>query len=347
LKKSYEIWIESLPDVKPYYAVKCNPDLRILDVLGKLGVAFDCASPFEIESVLALGNTSQTIIYANPCKKETDIKFAVENNIHLSTFDTLCELEKISKIDKNAELILRIYASDSQAKCILSDKYGAIEAEWEGLLSRAHELNVKIIGISFHIGSGASNPKAFQKAITQARRLYNVATKKYNFPIKILDLGGGFTQENIHKMSPVINEALKLDFGDIIATVSDFKIIGEPGRYFAENVATLFTKIIGIRERTDSIDYWITDSLYGSFNCLIYDHANLMPSIVINKNEEKISTTIYGPTCDGYDIILSNKQLPRMKYGDWLVWPNMGAYTIAAACDFNGLSLTKPRKLYI
>ncbi len=46
--------------------------------------------------------------------------------------------------------------------------------------------------------------------------------------------------------------------------------------------ATLFTPIYGQRERAvaaggpPSHDYWITDGLYGSFNCILYDGALLI-----------------------------------------------------------------------
>ena len=39
----YEEWVTHLPEVRPFYAVKCNPDPLILRVLLKLGCGFDCA----------------------------------------------------------------------------------------------------------------------------------------------------------------------------------------------------------------------------------------------------------------------------------------------------------------
>ena len=39
----YKKWVTHLPEVRPFYAVKCNPDPLILRVLLKLGCGFDCA----------------------------------------------------------------------------------------------------------------------------------------------------------------------------------------------------------------------------------------------------------------------------------------------------------------
>ncbi|GAU47074.1 hypothetical protein TSUD_192000 [Trifolium subterraneum] len=61
-------WTTNLPTVKPFYAVKCNPNISLLGALASLGANFDCASSVEIESVLSLGVSPDRIIYANPCK---------------------------------------------------------------------------------------------------------------------------------------------------------------------------------------------------------------------------------------------------------------------------------------
>ena len=58
-----------LPRVKPFFAIKCNPDpvlIKTLVVAGDCG--FDCASLGEISSVLNAGGHPARIIYANPNK---------------------------------------------------------------------------------------------------------------------------------------------------------------------------------------------------------------------------------------------------------------------------------------
>lgn len=46
--------------------------------------------------------------------------------------------------------------------------------------------------------------------------------------------------------------------------------------------------------------------------------------------------SIWGPTCDGLDRIVEQCDLPELQVGDWLVFENMGAYTVAASSTFNG-----------
>ena len=48
-------------------------------------------------------------------------------------------------------------------------------------------------------------------------------------------------------------------------------------------------------------------------------------------------TKVFGPTCDGLDCILQETPLPEVSVGDWLVFPEMGAYSTAAQSSFNGI----------
>jgi hypothetical protein len=47
------------------------------------------------------------------------------------------------------------------------------------------------------------------------------------------------------------------------------------------------------------------------------------------------ASTLWGPTCDSADYLYKNVQLPELRNGDWLMFVNSGAYTVAgeqAAC---------------
>ena len=49
--QKHQIWKEKLPRVDPYYAVKCNDSLTVLEVLAALGTGFDCASKVSFYSI--------------------------------------------------------------------------------------------------------------------------------------------------------------------------------------------------------------------------------------------------------------------------------------------------------
>lgn len=93
--KKHQTWIEKMPRVVPHYAVKCNDNDVVLATLVALGTSFDCASKGEISKILNLGVNPSSIIFANPTKPNSHIRYAANNNVKTMTFDCDIELQKI------------------------------------------------------------------------------------------------------------------------------------------------------------------------------------------------------------------------------------------------------------
>lgn len=71
--------------------------------------------------------------------------------------------------------------------------------------------------------------------------------------------------------------------------------------------------------------YYVNDGVYGSFNCLMYDHATVdvkVPPVYVPSELHRAS--VWGPTCDGIDCILKKCWLPEMDIGQWLIFEDMG-----------------------
>jgi ornithine decarboxylase len=333
LQDVYKEWSDTLPHVTPYYAVKCNPEKRILQRLAELGSHFDCASPAEIQSVLDLGVEPDRILYANPCKRVDDIHFAKNKKIMRTTFDSVCELKKIVSVCPEMKLMMRIRADDPSARCTLGNKYGAEEDDWDVLLFTAKTLGLDIIGVSFHVGSFASSQTVFEVALKKAERAIHVM-KAYGYDPRVIDIGGGFSSTHGLPKNIQAPEGVEL--------------IAEPGRFFVERVLELHTPIIG----TKGSGITISESLYGAFNCIVFDHAQPRIKGVYDQDGRRIhgttsKKTIFGSTCDGGDVIYKEYELPdNLECDSWIVWENMGAYTNAATTRFNGIPFND-RMMYL
>lgn len=343
-------WKDNLPNFRPYYAVKCNPDRYLLGALAALGAGFDCASRAEIEAVLALGVPAHDIIYANPCKAEDYVKYAAEVEVNLTTFDSIDEVYKLKAHHPNTAAIIRIHPPvDSGAKCPLGPKFGALPEEVRPLLEAARDSGLKVDGVSFHIGSGTTRADAYRGALWAARGVFDLAEQLGMPPMTILNVGGGFTSDCFENAAAAIRKAMQDFFPSYENALA---LMAEPGRYFAETPFTLAANIIGKRVRGRVREYWINDGIYGSLNCIILDHAvvNAIPvACKSNKNnprcegEKTHKSTVFGPTCDALDTILKGYELPELEINDWLVFRKMGAYTSAAGTSFNGFATSSIR----
>ncbi|KAK9165032.1 hypothetical protein Scep_000223 [Stephania cephalantha] len=338
-------WTQSLHNVHPFYAVKCNPHPALLGALAALGASFDCASMAEIEAVLALKVPAGRIVFANPCKPEAHIKYAASAGVNLTTFDSVEEVEKIKRWHPECALLLRIKPpDDGEARCPLGPKYGALPEEVVPLLQAAQAARLTVAGVSFHVGSGVVNTSAYRGAIAAARAVFHTATRLGMPRMHILNIGGGFSVvgSQFDEAAVTINAAINTYFDK---ELPGLEVISEPGRFFAETSFTLVTNIIGKRVRGNLREYWINDGIYGSMNCILYDHATVTATpLACTSNAanptcrgaKTYRSTVFGPTCDALDTVLTEYQLPEMQVNDWLVFPDMGAYTAAAGSNFNG-----------
>lgn len=329
VRQAYDLWTRMFPTITPYYAVKCCPDPEIIRTLATCGAGFDCASPDEIQLV----PLDSPVIYANPCKRPEDIRHADRLGIRYTTFDSVSELQKMAKLAPYMALVLRIKADDPLARCPMGNKFGAPETEWAVLAKEAQRLGLAVEGVSFHVGSFAQSPDAHAHAIQKAHSAFGIL-RYYGHDPWILDIGGGFSTESLETIHPAcatINEAIiRYGFRNVIA---------EPGRFFVEHAIELHTRIIGTKDDSVTID----DSLYGAFNCVVMDHARPVPI----SDTFCVEKTVFGCTCDGSDVIGKVPVPVTAEVGDTLVWPRMGAYTLAASTNFNGLGFSQRERTYL
>lgn len=228
------------------------------------------------------------------------------------------------------------------------------------LLDAVTESGATLVGVSFHVGSGARNPNAFSEAILKARQVFDMARER-GMELDLLDIGGGFMLSrapdgslSMGAVPAAINSALDMYF----PPSSNVRIIAEPGRLFAEHAGVFASQVFGRRVRPDYTsvegdmirEYWLADGLYGSFNCVLYDGAEVgeqsyralsHPALETLSETERFTSTVFGPTCDGLDTVMRGVPLPEMRLGDFLVFDSFGAYTIAGACNFNGLKVDR------
>jgi len=362
LFNKYRQWKSQLPVVTPFYAIKSNPNKMVCKTLEFLGANFDCASKEEIRQILALGVNPDRIIYANPCKTEEYIKYAYEQGVNCMTFDNEDELYKVKANHPNAKMVIRIRVDDSNSACQFGVKFGVYKSSTYGLLEKAKSLGVDVIGVSFHVGSGCGDPKSYIEALSSCKDVFNEA-EELGFNFRLLDIGGGF---------PGYDETDKIGFESFAESINfginkyfrgmNINIIAEPGRYFCSSIFTLATQVTSRRvtysDNNKSFMYYINDGIYGSFNCIIFDHWNVpIPSFGIldessksyqynDKAELLYESSIWGPTCDSIDVLTKSIKFPELKIGDRLVFKNMGAYTLAPSTSFNGFNPAKVYYLY-
>ncbi|XP_034359522.1 antizyme inhibitor 2 isoform X1 [Arvicanthis niloticus] len=336
-------FLKYLPRVRPFYAVRCNSSLGVLKVLAELGLGFSCANKAEMELVQHIGVPASKIICANPCKQVAQIKYAAKHGVRLLSFDNEVELAKVVKSHPSAKMVLCIATQDSHSLNHLSLRFGASLKSCRHLLENAKKSHVEVVGVSFHIGSGCPDPQAYAQSIADARLVFQMGAE-LGHTMNILDLGGGFpglegAKVRFEEMASVINSALDLYFPEGCGV----DILAELGRYYVTSAFTVAVSIVAKKEVLDqpsreeqtgaapkSIVYHLDEGVYGVFNSVLFDNTCPTPALQKKPSADQplYSSSLWGPAVDGCDCVAEGLWLPQLQVGDWLVFDNMGAYTV-------------------
>jgi ornithine decarboxylase len=341
LLKQHQLWAKALPMVKPFYAVKSNNDPVLLSWIQKTGLKVDCASPGEMKACLKAGFQSSDILYANTMKATVDLKEAMDLGVGVTTTDSVEGVEQMA--GSNMSVIVRLAVSDSTSRCPFSIKFGAKPQEWWPIYKAIQQNRLTFGGVSFHVGSGASDPEVFKSAIRMCRQFQN----QIGCDLPVVDIGGGFLPSPKPFLAAAKGIVEEIDDWEYHGT-GPKQWIAEPGRFFSSPVQTLMCPIVFKKKSQGLIRYTLDESLYGQFSSIVYDHAK--PAFTVDTGNRKVvpsdgKSLFFGKTCDSLDLLFTQDNGPEYEVGDLFVFPSMGAYTSASATTFNGFAL--PKRIYL
>lgn len=337
IEENYLFLRTHLPQVKLYYAMKANPQEKIVQRLAELGACFDVASDGEMQQLHELGISPDRLVYANPVKTAGGFAKARETGVNTFTFDSESEIEKMAKAVPGGRVLLRIRVDNPDALVDLNQKFGAPPNDAVRLLLKARDLGLDVAGLCFHVGSQSRSAAPYLRAITTCRSLFNDA-KTAGLDLRLLDIGGGFPIQttgepiDIEGMCRAIREALEENFADI-------EIWAEPGRSLCGTAVNLITRVIGSQVRNGQQWYFLDEGVYGSFSGVIFDHWDY--ELDTFKTGEMITATFAGPSCDSIDVLYRDRLTVPLNIDDLLLVPACGAYTSASATVFNGFAKAK------
>jgi ornithine decarboxylase len=341
IDRKYDELKKAMPYAKVYYAIKANPEEKVLRLLLDKGSCFDIASVYELDLMLKLGATPDRLSYGNTIKKSRDIKYAYEKGLRLFASDSESDVRKLAENAPGSSVFFRILANGVGADWPLSRKFGAQpDVIFENVLL-AKRLGLNPRGISFHVGSQQHDVTQWRIALNTCRELFD-ALRQHGIRLDLINMGGGFPAHYVHPVEETyvyaaeITDYMREFFGDEFP-----QVIVEPGRYMAGDAGVLVSEVVMIsnKERESGIPWLYIDA--GKFGGLIetMDECIRYP-VYSERVGEANDYVLAGPTCDSMDVLYEKTpcRLPsNLQEGDRLYLFTAGAYTQTySAVFFNG-----------
>jgi ornithine decarboxylase len=322
------------------YAVKCNPSPHILRHLHDEGVkAYDVASNTEM-ALVREHCPGAVMHYNNPIKSKREIQRAYEEfGIRSFTIDHPQQLDQLAAVvtpSSDIEVTTRFKAGKALKSYDFGIKFGVMEQSAGEIVSLVKEMGYTP-SLCFHVGSQCEDAYAYERHIAAAARI----AEESKIDLKRLNIGGGYPAPYPTSTAPpmdhyfdTIATAVKDNFGN-----SPPELICEPGRALVTSSTSL---LLRVKHQRGGQSVYLNDGAYGSLMEVKFMHFT--PPVQVwrgprhhDNNGDFSDFTVWGPTCDSYDVLPQIFTLPSdIDEDDWVEFGLMGAYTQASLTPFNG-----------
>jgi ornithine decarboxylase len=324
-----------------YYAVKANPDQRLLALLRDLGCGFDVASIGEVRTLQALGVAAPAITFSAPVKIPDHIAEAYARGVTRFAFDSSTEIEKLAELAPGAQVVLRLEVPHEGSCWPLAGKFGVPHTDAAALLQEAQDAGLRAYGLTFHVGSQCLRPESWLDALEICRRVW-AAARERGIELRLLNLGGGLPARYTADVPGAAHIGQLASRAALDAFGPDIEYAFEPGRSLVADAGTLVTSVIGKAERNGKRWVYVDQSIYAGLLEVIGGWAY---TIRTPRDEApRQAVTLAGPSCDSTDILAESVELPDLEVGDRLELLTAGAYTTSYA-NYNGLAF--PEVVYL
>ena len=334
-----------------HYAIKANPLPSLLAwmVEERLVDGFDVASAGEMNRALAAGARPDTLSFAGPGKRTSELADAVAAGV-LVNVESPRELERLAEVSQRvgsaARICVRVNPDFELKGSGMRMGGGArpfgIDAELvPGVLARVAERGLALEGLQIFAGSQSLRAEAIAQAHIQAYELARRLWQHVGVPLRTLNLGGGWG-------IPYVAGEARLDLGPVgdalqglaeraAAEWRDTRLHVELGRYLVGEAGVFVARVVE-RKTSRGTTYLVVDgglnnhlAATGNFGQVLRRNYPVAIGNRMAAQAPRELVSVVGPLCTPLDLLADRVDLPCSEEGDLFVIFQSGAYGASAS----------------
>ncbi|WP_214414780.1 type III PLP-dependent enzyme [Sphaerisporangium fuscum] len=330
-----------------YYSLKANPHPAVARELRKGGCHAEISSEGELAAARAAGFSGADCLYTGPAKSLEELSAALAAGVTLFSVESAADYGRVARAAANAGTI---------ARCLLrisGTANGGAGLRMTGTASQfgvdAHEFldspdrfadfeGARVVGAHFFPVSNVSDEEGLaaelEESIATAARLRREGALRLEY----LDLGGGFAapyakpgnRPNYPMLRRRVSKALDAHLPEW--RDSRMTLAFESGRHLVGDCGRLICCVVDVKDRSGRTFVLLDSGInhLGGLSGL----GRMLPEAVPVLGEEATeltTVTLAGPLCTPADVISRSIDLARLRPGDLIVFPNLGAYGLTAS----------------
>jgi len=331
-----------------FYSFKANPLPAMAEAARAAGCCGEIASLGELNAAQDAGFSPEQLLFGGPGKTEKQIQAALATGITRFSCESLTDLRRIhaatTRRSSSAEVLLRVNPAHApQARLTMT----GVESQFgfdEGILLRqAEEIKslsrgINLLGVHVYFGTqiGVDTLAATTRAVLETSERVSQAL---GFKCSVVDAGGGFPWPYASAENGSDLSVLQPDYAALVsenAFAGSVELWFESGRYIAAAAGTLLATVLDVKESRGGKKYIVLDTgihhLGGmsGLGRIPRPFVSIVP-LTTRDDGEWDTADVVGPLCSPLDSLGRSLKVPRLKAGDVIAIPNVGAYGLSAS----------------
>ena len=321
-----------------FYAIKANSNPEILRYLHAMGFGLECVSLSEINYAKTHVPNLQSgdILFTPSFAPWKEYQAALESGVTV-TLDNVEALQQQPAIFRNRRLWLRLdlgRGDGHHEKVItggVSSKFGLPLSRLDSFLKEARALDITIVGLHAHLGSGIDRPAHWRDVYVELASIADsIGT------VESIDIGGGLpipykpddVEFDVQSWSNALHEIKTL--------YPQYKLVVEPGRYLVAESGVLLTQVTQVVEKSGVRRIGLDAGMNALMRPALYEAWHQIHNISQLEAEEMGVFDVVGPICESGDVLGTRRQLPEhTRVGDVMLIADAGAYGMTMANTYN------------
>ncbi len=342
-------------DGRVFFGTKAFPNVALLQLLREEGIGADVASAGELSFAETAGLDGEDLVVHGNNKDTSFLAQAAAVGAPV-VLDAPDEAELAAAAGVERALVRVTLGVDADTHEAIrtghhGSKFGLPAEQARVLVADALDRGLDVLGVHVHVGSQLADFDAQAETIVRLASFAARCRDELGWVPRVADLGGGFGIR--HHPADAIPEAAELATSAAATARAAFAEAGlptpevwlEPGRCLVGRAGVTLYRVGSVKrlpERTwVAIDGGMSDNprpqLYGArYTALSAGRADEPADEVVS---------IAGMHCESGDVLIDDVSLPSPRRGDLLAVPATGAYTLAMASNYNGV--TRPAAVLV